>query len=120
MTLQECYEALGGDYEEVINRLRSERLVQKFVLKFLDDGSFVLLTESMEQENYEEAFRAAHTLKGVSQNLSFTELYQVSSAMSDALRGGVTPEAPAIFEQVRDTYAKVCTAIQEFQGGLAV
>ena len=43
MTLKECYAALGGDYDEVIGRLRSERLVQKFVLKFLDDGSYDLL-----------------------------------------------------------------------------
>lgn len=119
MTLQECYEAMGSDYDEVIGRLRSERLVQKFVLKFLDDGSYALLTESMEQENYEEAFRAAHTLKGVSQNLSLTKLYQVSSALSEALRNGVTPEAPGLVEQVKETYAQVCAAIREFQGGLA-
>ena len=37
MTLKECYAALNGDYEEAMGRLRSERLVQKFVLKFLDD-----------------------------------------------------------------------------------
>ena len=43
MTLKECYAAMGGDYDEVIGRLRSERLVQKFVLKFLDDGSYDLL-----------------------------------------------------------------------------
>ena len=40
MTLQECYEAIGGDYQDVISRLRSDR--QKFVLKFLDDSSFDL------------------------------------------------------------------------------
>ena len=43
MTLQECYAALGGDYDEVIGRLRSERMVQKFVLRFLDDKSYELL-----------------------------------------------------------------------------
>ena len=70
MTLQECYAALEGDYEGVMGRLRTERLVQKFVLKFLDDGSYNLLTGSMESGNYDEAFRAAHTIKGVGQNLS--------------------------------------------------
>ena len=43
MTLQECYTAMGGNYEDAIGRLRSERLVRKFVLKFLDDGSYNLL-----------------------------------------------------------------------------
>ena len=36
MTLKECYEALEGDYEGVVARLRSEKMVQKFVLKFLN------------------------------------------------------------------------------------
>ena len=61
MTLKECYEAIGGNYEEVIGRLRSERLVQKFTLKFLDDKSLELLEKSLKEENYEEAFRAAHS-----------------------------------------------------------
>ena len=34
MSLKECYKSLEGEYEEVLGRLRSERLVQKFVLKF--------------------------------------------------------------------------------------
>ena len=39
MTLKECYEKMEANYDEVIGRLRSERLVQKFALKFLDDPS---------------------------------------------------------------------------------
>ena len=31
MTLQECYAAMGGSYEDAIGRLRSEKLVLKFV-----------------------------------------------------------------------------------------
>ena len=38
MTLQECYAALGGNYDDAISRLRSERLVTKFVVKFLEIG----------------------------------------------------------------------------------
>ena len=94
MTLQECYAALGGDYDEVIGRLRSERMVQKFVLRFLDDKSYELLCGAMESGNYEEAFRAAHTIKGVCQNLAFTRLFESSNQLSEALRNGFTPEAP--------------------------
>ena len=57
MTLKECYDALGGDYEEAIGRLRSERLVQKFVLKFLSDGSYDLLNSSFEKEVTNERIR---------------------------------------------------------------
>ena len=88
MTIQECYTALGGDYEDVLARLRSERLVRKFALKFLDDKSYELFCTTMAQKDYEEAFRAVHTIKGVCQNLAFTRLLQSSSQMSDALRHG--------------------------------
>ena len=39
MTMQECYEAIGGNYEDVLGRLRSEALIQRFTLKFLEDPS---------------------------------------------------------------------------------
>ena len=115
MTLQECYAALEGDYEGVLGRLTSERMVQKFVLKFLNDGSYDLLVRSMEAEDWQEAFRAAHTIKGVCQNLDFTRLYRSSSALSEALRSGFTPEAPALAEQVREDYVRTVSAIRSFQ-----
>ena len=58
MTLKECYAALGGDYDEAMGRLRSEKLVQKFVLKFLNDGSYRLLCDSLASGDRDEAFRA--------------------------------------------------------------
>ena len=119
MTLQECYAAMGGNYEDAIGRLRSERLVQKFVLKFLDDGSYHLLCRSLEEKNYPEAFRAAHTIKGVCQNLGFDRLYQSSSQLSEALRNGFTPEAPALAEQVGTDYQQTTEVIRTFQEGLA-
>lgn len=79
MTIQECYEAIGGNYEDVLRRLRSEVLIRKFTLKFLEDQSYSLLKQALGDNNYEEAFRGAHTLKGVCQNLSFDRLYEVSS-----------------------------------------
>lgn len=115
MTLQECYAAIGGDFEGVKGRLPSEKFIQKYVLKFLDDGSYDLLVRSMEAGNYEEAFRAAHTIKGVCQNLGFTVLYQSSSQLSEALRNGFTPEAPALAEQVAVDYKQTVEAIRTYQ-----
>ena len=41
MTIQECYEAIGGNYEEVLGRLQREALIRKFTLKFLEDPSYL-------------------------------------------------------------------------------
>lgn len=115
MSLTECYIALGGSYEEVLSRLSSERLVNKFVLKFLTDPSYDLLVRSMESKDWPEAFRAAHTIKGVCQNLSFTSLYEVSNRLNEALRNGPTPEAPGLVEEVKAEYDKTVSTIRAFQ-----
>ena len=86
MTLKECYDMFGGDYEDVSRRLPSEKLIEKFFLKFQDDKSYENLQNALKEGDYEEAFRAAHTLKGVAQNLSFKNLGQSSSSLTEALR----------------------------------
>ena len=77
MTMQECYKAIGGNYEAVLGRLHSEALIKRFTLKFLEDQSYLQLKQALENKNYEDAFRSAHTLKGVCQKLSFDRLYEV-------------------------------------------
>lgn len=50
MSLKECYEKMGADYEDVLSRLRSEGLVRKFAVKFLDDDSYAALKDAMAPE----------------------------------------------------------------------
>ena len=121
MTLKECYDALGGDYDEAMGRLRSERLVQKFVLKFLDDGSYGLLCASLEAGNRGEAFRAAHTIKGVCANLAFNTLLPSSEEFTEALRDGkpAQPGEEGLVAQVKEDYQRTIQAIQAFQTGAA-
>lgn len=115
MTLKECYAAMEGNYEDVLSRLMTERLVQKFVLKFLDDKSFDMLCRAMEEQNAEEAFRAAHTIKGVCQNLSMTKLYGSSVRITEALRGGDMAAAAEILPQLRADYEQTASELKTFQ-----
>lgn len=119
MTLRECYMALEGNYDEVIGRLRSERMVQKYVLKFLDDQSFDLLCRSLDAGNVEEAFRAAHTIKGMCQNLGFAKLQNSSSAATEKLRSGDLDGARALLDLVRKDYECTANAISVFRSGLS-
>ena len=108
MTIQECYEAIGGNYEDVLRRLRSEALIRKFTLKFLEDQSYSLL---------KQAFRGAHTLKGVCQNLSFDRLYEVSSELTELLRDrtGEKPGIPEAMEKVTKEYEATIEEIKKLQ-----
>ena len=41
MNIRECYDTIGADFEDVLGRLGSESLIQRFALKFIDDGSWL-------------------------------------------------------------------------------
>ena len=71
MTLQEFYAVVGGDYQDALNRMMMEAMLRKFLAKFPTDPSFENLSAALEAGNREEAFRAAHTIKGLCQNLGF-------------------------------------------------
>ena len=88
----------------------------KFAGKFLADPSFNLLKTSLEGKDYEEAFRAAHTLKGVCQNLALTKLYLSSEKMAEVLRPGHEAEREGadldgLFRQVSADYADTAAAL---------
>ena len=113
MNINECYQAMGADYEEVFGRLRSERLITKFVLKFPGDPSFSQLQSTLEEKNVEEAFRAAHTLKGVAQNLGFTPLYEATATLTEVLRAGNLPEDDKMMNTVAKEYERTVAAIEQ-------
>ncbi len=115
MTVQECYAAMGADYDGVFSRLRKDERIQKFLLMLLKDPSYALLCESMEAGNAEEAFRAAHTIKGVGQNLSLTPLYESASRLSDFLRGrnDITDEARNEFGTLKEECKKTADCIRQ-------
>lgn len=87
MTIQECYKKMGADYQEVLGRLYNEAMICKFVRMFLQDDSFQILEEALRRGDVKEAFRGAHTLKGVCQNLGFSNLYAPTYTLTETLRG---------------------------------
>lgn len=114
MTIEQCYSAIESNYEEVLGRFAGNKmLVEKFARKFLDDPSYQTLVDTMDKADYEEAFRAAHTLKGVCANRGFTQLFKVSSDLTEELRGGAPDEAklPELLEKVSSEYKKTVDAI---------
>lgn len=115
MTVKEVYSEVGGNYEDVISRLRTDERVARFLAKVASDGSFVLLEKSFSEKNTEEAFRAAHTIKGVCMNLSLTKLYDSSSRLTEVLRGRTAfgDDLSALFEEVKKDYLHTVECINK-------
>lgn len=115
MTLEECYRSFGGDYEDVLNRLCSQAFVGRFLVKFLADESYEDLHRYLDEKNYEGAFRAAHTLKGVCQNLGIRNLYESDDVVTEALRGGKNEVTPEMLQKLDADYDSVIRSIREYQ-----
>lgn len=116
MTIQECYELTGSDYEDARTRLGSESLLQRFALKFLEDPTFQELCAAMEKADGEAAFRAAHTLKGICLNLGFTRLGTVSAELTDSMRAEKATEGrEALFARVSEEYQGLTEGLKKLQ-----
>ena len=85
MTTREFYESIGASYDSVLVRFGSEKMITKFAKRFADDTTFQDMCKALEEKNAKEAFRMAHTLKGICSNLGFDELYKASYDLTEAV-----------------------------------
>lgn len=122
MTVQELYEAIGGNYKEAEERLMSEKFITKYIVKYLDDKSYEsLMAEWNGGKNEEMLFRAAHTLKGVCLNLALTNLSKLAEPITENYR----PTGPTkrddineLFDELIKEQTKTVELIKEFKDSL--
>ena len=117
MTIRQCYENMGSDFDGVLRRLGSEAIISRVAVKFLNDPSFSDLKSALAENRIEDAFRAAHTLKGVCVNLGFDKLYECSSEFTEILRAGSTDGADALLAEVEKNYEITAEALRQFRDG---
>lgn len=112
--IQDAYNQVGADFNDVLRRFASEELIVRFAEKFLEDPSFEQLGEALRDGNADAAFLASHTLKGIAQNMGFSNLFEPSNALAEFLRP--IPETAAgseeLFAAVEAEYNKTTEAIR--------
>lgn len=113
MTISEFYDLIGGDYEDIISRLYTDERIIKFLKLFLRDTSYQELRSCMQKGEWEEAFRAAHTLKGVAQNLSMNSIIKAAGNITEALRIKNIELAKQLLPNVENTCDKVYSLLAE-------
>ena len=102
----------GVDYADGVKRFCGKaELYEKYLGRFPEDENYVGLVDALGANDYEAAFRYAHTLKGIAGNLSLATLYTKICPLVEALRGGQTSGLEALLAPVAKSHAEVLQAL---------
>lgn len=106
----------GIQVETALGRfMGNEALFLKFLLRFPADPSYSQLREALQQEDLQQAFTAAHTLKGTAGNLSLEELYHPVSLAVEDLRAGNLAAAKERLPQMEKAYQAILACLENWQ-----
>ena len=105
--------AAGIDVDDALKRfMGNENLLKRMLSKFLADTTFTQLKSATEEKDHEKMFRCAHTLKGISGNLSLTNLYKISCEQTELFRANKDDEGILMMAEVEKAYNSVCEVIK--------
>lgn len=94
--------------------MNNEGLYKRFLYKFPESTLMAELEGFLAAGNVEEAFKAAHTIKGMVGNLSLYGLMHLASDMTEILRAGNLPKAEDV-EKLRNEYEETLAAVNELK-----
>jgi len=106
------YNSFFIDFEDGIKRVMNNKaFFIKMLVKFKDDQNIKNLEAAISANDYEKAQVAAHTLKGLSGNLSLTELFKQSREIESQIKEkSVKPDQLDI---LKDVYAQTLVEIEK-------
>ena len=119
MTLAELYDQMGGTYTEALARLSANSLIERFIVRFLDDNSIRNLLDAWSRGDDDACFKAAHSAKGVTGNLSLTHLCELCTQICEALRPGneelrKATDLDALIAELSSSYARDVELIRAY------
>lgn len=115
MNIKEFYESIGGDYNDVFSRLMKDERILKYLNKFVDeDNTLKQMDECLAAENYEDAFKNVHTLKGVVLNLGLEPISKTSKVLCEEIRYGAPKnDISQMVKDLHDAYESVTKEIKK-------
>ena len=111
----------GIDVGEGLARLRGNRKVFTELLgtfRRSQSDAAAAISRALEAEDFEEAGRRAHTLKGVAGNLAAGSVHAAVVALEEALSGGAREEIDVAAERVAETLDQVMASLDRALAGL--
>ena len=96
-------EAWGCNVQEALERFVDDKDLYVMCMNlFVEDASFEALGAAIQSQNYEAAFEAAHTLKGVAGNVSAGPLFQTIESLTDKLRANNYAGVDEDYQKIMD------------------
>lgn len=111
MTVREFYTQINGSYDEFLGRVGTEERAKKYIRMFTMDPTFTELNAAIDANDIPTAFRAVHTLKGLSANLALTDLYNASVVLTEIFRNYSGQDYADALARVREKYQNIIDAI---------
>ena len=104
------------DVEGALKRIGGNMgLFKKLLGRFIEGKNFDSLYNAVQGGDMEEAARLAHTLKGVSSNLSLNKVASLSADFEQYIKSGA--DHSACLAQLKDAYDVTEVKIAELLGG---
>lgn len=100
------------DFDDALERFDGNAaFFKRLIAKFPQDTHFETLKTALLEGDITEAQKEAHSLKGLTGNLSLSSLYSYSIKMNELLKNGNIPEALQLLPGMQDSYDKTCAEI---------
>lgn len=113
---EDILKSLNVNLEETMSRfLNKEDFYFRFLKQLPDDPNYDKLVQSMTEGNFEEAFKNAHTLRGLSLNLGLNNMGRVAGELTECLRHPPYDEEKALslYEDFKIYYGQALQGIAE-------
>ena len=105
----------GVDWKEVSDRfMGKDELIERFMLKFLNDQSFDQLQRGMQEKDVKEAFEGCHTLKGVGGNLGLKGFLPDVLALTEILRAESFDGSEELFDRIKKSYDELIGILKKY------
>lgn len=111
MNIRDFYNNINSSLDEMLERVGTEERALKYVRMFKLDPSYSELVAAIEANDLTAAFRSIHTLKGVSANLGFSSLYEVSVVLTEILRNYSGQDFSSALADVKEKYTQIIDLI---------
>lgn len=104
----------GINISEGMERLKLDKATyESLLITFLNDNSFDLLCQSINEKDVSSSFLYAHSLKGLSSNLSLIKLTLLLSPIVETLKKGSFENVEESMPEVKEAYQLIREIIQK-------